>query len=141
MKQQIHTSLLTCENRPDSGLLRTYGPLTEDEMTRYFELLHDVLNCWYDTVGQFAPPDHIDYVGYQKLLNLMKQQFEKVVEEDEPTAAYKERKVLRGLLAKFDSVTEEMAMPFTGPRSIREFYINLSARLNYTYDYITGSDI
>ena len=61
MTQQIHTSLLTCEDRPNNQLLRTYGPLAPSEIPTYFALLGSVVERWYDAVGQFAPPSKINY--------------------------------------------------------------------------------
>lgn len=140
MIQQIHTALLTCEDRPNNQLLRTYGPLAPSELPAFFALLSCVLERWYERVGQFGNPEQINYNGYEDLLGLLSLGFYEVLDEDEPTAAFAARRRLRSLLAKFDTVVVEMAMPFTRPRTIREFYINLSARLNYTYEHIVGGD-
>ena len=99
-----------------------------------------MLERWYERVGQFGNPEQINYNGYEDLLGLLSLGFYEVLDEDEPTAAFAARRRLRSLLAKFDTVVVEMAMPFTRPRTIREFYINLSARLNYTYEHIVGGD-
>ena len=138
--KQVHTSLLICAECSHSGLLRTYGPLASEELPQYFVLLDDVIERWYDVVGRFAPPGRVDYRGYCELLTLLQRGFETLLEEDDPVVAFAERKKLRGLLAKFDDVAAEMAVPFSQPRSIREFYTNLSERLNHTYHYIVEGD-
>lgn len=136
---RVPVSMLTCADMKGHEILRYYGPLSEDEMAHYFEMLRDVFDRWFHAVGYLGPAVYINYLKDRSLLDNIETQFGEVMEEDDPVKAWRVRRDLQSMLDGLDRVVAEMAQVFHAPPSLHEFYYNLASRLRATYDYITDS--
>ena len=63
-----------------------------------------------------------------------------VYNDDNPETAWPTRQKLATMIDQFDSMADEMARPFTGPTSVRDFYHNLASRVRATFEKILNGD-
>tara|TARA_R110002020_G_scaffold152674_2_gene330448 strand:+ start:8681 stop:9103 length:423 start_codon:yes stop_codon:yes gene_type:complete len=137
---RVPVNLLTCSDMKGHQLLRTYGPLADDEVSLYFDLLRMAFDRWFEAVGYIGPGVYTNYLQNCELVEAIENLFDEVLEEDDPMEAWKVRKNLRMGLDALDVIVANMAQVFHAPRSLHEFYYNLASRLRATYDYIIGGD-
>ena len=63
-----------------------------------------------------------------------------VFQEDDPMLAWPLRQKLAMMIDQFDEMADEMARPFTGPPTIRDFYHNLASRVRATFEEIMNGE-
>jgi len=136
----VPVNMLTCSDMAGHQLLRIYGPLADEEVSLYFDLLRMTFDRWFEAVGYIGPAVYANYLHNRELLGAIQNLFDEVLEEDDPMKAWKVRKELRMALDALDVVVASMAQVFHAPRTLHDFYYNLASRLRATYDYIIEGD-
>ena len=81
-------NMLTCSDMAGHQLLRTYGPLANDEVSLYFDLLRMTFDRWFEAVGYIGPAVYANYLQNRDLLGSIQVLFDEVLEEDDPMKAW-----------------------------------------------------
>ena len=136
----VSIPMLTCDDIGHIGILRDRGAMNDVELGLFLSLMRDVLDRWYETIGEYGPPVYARYHEHRLLLDDVIEQFDKIQTEDEPKEAFRYRRRLRTSLDRFKALCDELAMPFSSPHYVREFYMNLHRRLIGTYERIVDGE-
>lgn len=136
----ISISTLTCDDIGHSGILRDRGAMNDVELGLFLGLIRDVIDRWYEAIGEYGPPVYARYHEHRLLLDGIIELFDRIQTVDEPQEAFRYRRELRQSLSQFKTLCDELAMPFSSPHYVREFYMNLHRRLVGTYERIVEGD-
>tara|TARA_R100000152_G_C6584105_1_gene46916 strand:- start:28 stop:483 length:456 start_codon:yes stop_codon:yes gene_type:complete len=132
----IPVSDLMCVDMPSSHILTEEGPLTEEEVPIFFNTLQASVSVWANFLARIAtcPEGWAD--SRHEFIAMLRDGVEEVYSNDDPMQAWPLRQKLALMIDQFDQMCDEMARPFTGPATIRQFYHNLASRVRATFEYI-----
>jgi len=127
---------LMCIDMPEAHVLTEEGPLTEEEIPVFFNTLQASVSVWANFLSRIAtcPDGWAD--ARHEFIAMLRDGVEEVYSNDDPEEAWPMRQKLALMIDQFDKMADEMARPFTGPQSIRNFYLNLASRVRATFEYI-----
>lgn len=132
---------LMCIDMPTAHILTDEGPLSEEEVPIFFNTLQASVSVWASFLARIAtcPDGWAD--SRHEFIAMMRETLEEVYSNDDPEESWPLRQRLALMIDQFDKMADEMARPFTGPQSIRQFYHNLASRVRATFEYIVEGGI
>jgi|TARA_R100000479_G_C6375094_1_gene198679 hypothetical protein len=137
----IPVSDLMCVDMPSAHILTEEGYLKEDELATFFNTLQASLGVWANFLQRIAtcPDGWAD--SRHEFVAMLRDAIEEAYTNDDPEEAWPIRQRLALMIDQFDGMCDEMARPFTGPQSIRHFYLNLASRVRATFEYILDGGV
>ena len=127
---------LMCVDLPSSHMLIEEGHLLIEELPEFINALQASVSVWANFLARIAdcPVGWSD--SRHEFVSMLGESLEEVYENDDPETAWPQRQKLALMIDQFDEMADEMARPFTGPHTIRQFYHNLASRVRATFEYI-----
>lgn len=137
----IPVSDLMCVDMPSAHILTDEGPIMEEDVAAFFNTLQASVSVWANFLSRIAtcPDGWAD--SRHEFVAMLRDGIEEVYANDDPEEAWPLRQRTALMIDQFDQMADEMARPFTGPQSIRNFYLNLASRVRATFEYIIDGGI
>ena len=125
-----------CIDMPEAYILTDEGPIMEEDVAVFFNTLQASVSVWANFLARIAtcPEGWVD--SRHEFIAMLRDGIEEVYSNDDPEESWPLRQRLALMIDQFDQMADEMARPFTGPQSIRQFYHNLASRVRATFEYI-----
>ena len=121
---------------PTVHLLHDDGALEMEDIPEFFNAVQAAISVWADFLGRITKCSDGWAAPRQEFVNMIADALLDVYEDDDPITAWPRRQQLALMIDQFDSMVDEMARPFTGPDSVRNFYHNLGSRVRATFELV-----
>lgn len=130
-KAQVPVTTLMCSDVRMASLLREARPVHRRELPLFLSLLDDVIDRWYDALGSVNPAIYESYQSNARTIRELQECFREV-SEDDSSSTFEVRARLGDLIGDFDTMMDNFAGAFMGPKELRDFYYNISSRVKLT---------
>tara|TARA_R110002020_G_scaffold14091_1_gene50102 strand:+ start:13538 stop:13969 length:432 start_codon:yes stop_codon:yes gene_type:complete len=132
----IPVSDLMCVDMPSAYLLQEEGALEMDEIPEFFNTVQAAVSVWADFLGRITHSRNDWAEPRHEFVSMLGEVLEEVYDNDDPVTAWPLRQKLALMIDQFDEMADEMARPFTGPETVRNFYHNLGSRVRATFELV-----